>query len=575
MDEAVEARLARLESELSRLGARLERLERAEALPEAAEAARPAPLPPPEPPPRPPPPAARPRPSVDLEDLLGGRVLAWAGGLAVLIGVVLFLVMAVGRGWIDEPARVVLAFLGSTALLAVGLYLYERQGRTEAAVAAVSASIAALYASLTAATALYELVSPAFGLVLAFVIGASSTAIAVRWRSPLVAALGILGSLVSPVLVDAGTSGVALAFMTVALLSGTGVLLWQRWDWLATGAFLVSVPQLVGWLLDTYEERLTLALAVLLGFWALYVVAAAGYELRVPTRTLRTSSALLLLADAFLVAGSGWGMLHDTDHGDLATTWVLGLAVVHVGLGSSVLRTRISGQVAVLLLAVGVALSAVGLALALDGPVLVAAWSAEAALLAWVARRTGERRATVGAVGFLSLAALHILDVEAPPSTLRDGTDDLARALVAIAAFAAAALFGAWQQRGRPSQLRLLLAAAGATALVYLPSVAIVDLTVTGERAEPGQTPQVLLSAFWAATGLAAVLLGLLRRDRNFRLGGLALLGVAVVKVSVYDSAALEDIYRVLSFIALGLLLLVGAFAYQRLRATVGDEGEA
>src|SRR5215210_856975 len=192
MDEAVEARLARLESELSRLGARLERLERAEALPEAAEAARPAPLLPPEPPPRPPPPAARPRPSVDLEDLLGGRVLAWAGGLAVLIGVVLFLVMAVGRGWIDEPARVVLAFLGSTALLAVGLYLYERQGRTEAAVAAVSASIAALYASLTAATALYELVSAPFGLDLAFVIGASSTAIAVRRRSPPVAAPGTL-----------------------------------------------------------------------------------------------------------------------------------------------------------------------------------------------------------------------------------------------------------------------------------------------------------------------------------------------------------------------------------------------
>jgi uncharacterized membrane protein len=56
------------------------------------------------------------------------------------------------------------------------------------------------------------------------------------------------------------------------------------------------------------------------------------------------------------------------------------------------------------------------------------------------------------------------------------------------------------------------------------------------------------------------------RDDRKFRLAGLALLGLAVFKVFVYDLAALESIYRVLSFIALGLLLLAAAYAYQRIR---------
>jgi uncharacterized membrane protein len=57
------------------------------------------------------------------------------------------------------------------------------------------------------------------------------------------------------------------------------------------------------------------------------------------------------------------------------------------------------------------------------------------------------------------------------------------------------------------------------------------------------------------------------RGERRLRIGGLVLLGIAVVKVFLYDLAALESIYRVVSFIALGLLLLVGAFAYQRVRA--------
>ena len=81
----------------------------------------------------------------------------------------------------------------------------------------------------------------------------------------------------------------------------------------------------------------------------------------------------------------------------------------------------------------------------------------------------------------------------------------------------------------------------------------------------------MLLSAFWSATGLAAVVYGLVRDDKRLRLGGLALLGLAAAKVIVYDLKELDEIYRVLSFVALGLLLLAGAFAYQRIR----KEGES
>ena len=177
-------------------------------------------------------PAAAPRPApapprapLDLEELLGGRVLAWVGGVAVVLAVVFFLVMALHNGWIDEPTRVVLAFVGSTALLGTGVWLYERKGRTQAALAAVGAALAALYASATTATAVYHLVSPAVGLCLAGLIGVAATAIAVRWRSQVVAGIGIGGALLAPVLVDAGTSTANLAFMTIALAAAVGVLL--------------------------------------------------------------------------------------------------------------------------------------------------------------------------------------------------------------------------------------------------------------------------------------------------------------------------------------------------------------
>lgn len=561
-----------VDERLAAVERRLAAIENALAITEPHPAERAvAPTPKPEarlPPPLRPPGARPPRsrrlpeaPALELEDLLGGRVLAWVGGVAVVLGVVFFLVMAVSRGWIDEPTRVVLAFASSTALLAVGLYLYERRGQTEAAVAAVAAALASLYASLTVATNVYDLLDPVLGLAVAALVGAAGAAIAVRWGVAVVGWLAILGALASPLLVDAGTSNSALAFMAVALVSATAVLVWQRWGWLASGAFLVSAPQLVGWV--DGAEGIAVPLVVVTLFWGLYAVAAVGYELRVPVSRLRFSSALLLLANALLAGGLGYHVLTDEPLA-ARTAWILWLSLVHVVVGGAGFRQRMSKEIAALLIAIGVAFSALALALALDGPALVAGWSAEAAVLALVASRTRDRRAFIGTAAFLGLAAAHTLSFEAPPDSLLHGADGLGRALLAVLCVAAAALVAAALYEG---EARVVFAIAGASAIVYAPSLAIVDLTGAQAGVEPGQTPQVFLSAFWSLVGLGAIVAGLVRDVRPLRLAGLALLGAAVLKVFAYDLAELDEIFRVLSFVALGLLLLTGAFAYQRLRA--------
>ena len=231
------------------------------------------------------------------------------GGLTILIGVVLFLVIAVDRGWIGVEARVALAFAGSTVLLAAGLFLYERRGQTDAAVAAVATALASLYASLTYATAVQDVVGAAAGLLVAGLIGASGTVIAIRWHSQVVAALGLLGALAAPVLVDSGTSSLALAFTAIALAATVAILIWQRWGWLAIGAFLLTAPQLAFWADD--REGLLLPLIVLALYWCLFVVAAIGYELRVPTSALRVSSASVLLVNAGFTAALGGAPVDD------------------------------------------------------------------------------------------------------------------------------------------------------------------------------------------------------------------------------------------------------------------------
>jgi len=501
------------------------------------------------------------KPERSLEDLLGGRILAWLGGLAIVVGVVFFLVIAVDRGWIGVEARVALAFVGSTILLAAGLFLYERRGQTEAAVAAVASALAALYASLTYATAVQEVIAQEAGLLVAGLVGAAGAAIAVRWRSQFVAALALLGALAAPVLVGGDTTGLSLAFMVVALVATVGALLWQRWGWLALGAFLISAPQLVYWSWD--RDDLLLPLAVLALYWCLFVVAAIGYELRVPASALRVSSASVLLLNAALATALGWSLVDDRGTSQGATAWVLGVTLSYIVLGGVGFRQRMSTEIAALLVAVGVGLSGVTLALALDGPALVAGWSAEAVILAWVSRRTGEQRALVFSVVFLGLAALHTLIDEAPPDSLIDGVADLRVAVAAVLCVGIAALLVS--QLVELVDVRLVLLGVGSVAILYAASLAIVDV-LQGDAAEPSQTAQVALSMFWGIVALVAIVVGLVGDVRELRYGGLALLGLSVAKVFAYDLSELDSLYRVLSFIAVGIVLLVGAYAYQRVR---------
>lgn len=583
MNEEVEGKPESIESRLADLTRRLEQVE-GRAFPSTTPAphtqhapvarhvapARPAP--------------ARPDPSLpqrSLEEILGGRVLAWVGGVAILLGIVFLLGIAIDRGWIDEPMRTVLGLLGSTSLLLAGVWLYERKGRTEAALAAVASALSGLYTTVLVGTQIYDLIPVEVGLACAGLVGIVGVALAVRWKSIAVAAIGILGALLAPVLAGSGTSGLSLAFMAIALAAAVGVLLWQRWNELSLGAFLISAPQLLVWFTDNYDERLLVSLGVLVGFWALYVVAAIGYELRPRTPDEPpVASWLLLLANVLLVAGAGYFGLHESGHPNAAVAWLLGLAASHILLGAFALRRAINREIGSLLIAVGIGLSAFGFAEALDGPALVVGWAMQAAAFAYLATRASREsqpfgsnaeRLLLAAGAYLGLALGHVLVFEAPPTAILEGVNDLGDVLVGLGACAAAALYGRFALRDFDPDLVQVCEVVGAAALVYLASVTIIDTVGVTDSGASQQSGQVLLSAFWALTGLGAIVYGLLRDVRRFRLGGLALLALAVAKVYTYDLAELEELARVLSFIALGLLLLVGAFAYQRIQVGVGD----
>jgi uncharacterized membrane protein len=73
-----------------------------------------------------------------------------------------------------------------------------------------------------------------------------------------------------------------------------------------------------------------------------------------------------------------------------------------------------------------------------------------------------------------------------------------------------------------------------------------------------------LISAVWALMAFSLILFGLVRRIRLRRILGFVLFGVTVAKVLAIDTSELDKAYRILSFIACGLLLVAASYFYQR-----------
>lgn len=535
--------------------------------------------------PPPPPPSYNPISRIEFERVFGGRVLAWIGGLATLLGVIFFLRSAVDSSWFTEEVRTLMAAFGSLALLGLGLWLHEKKGQVEAARLAVAIAIPGLYATTVVASQTYDLISPVLGLEAAALIGIVGVAIAVRWSSMLVGSVGILGALAAPFLTGTTTDGGSIAFIAMALAASVGVLLWQRWDWLALGAFAVSAPQLVAWVwTNKTEEPTLLVIAVLVGFWLLYAAAAFGYELRNRgERSLPISSWLLQLGSSALIVGMGYYVLNRVDEQLALDLWIFGFAAAHLLLGGAAVRFGIHREIGSLLIGGGIGLASFGAAHAFDGPTVVAAWSAIAVALAYMSTRvdntasptlSNAERLLMLACGFLVLAMAHVLFVEAPPMAIAEGVDDLGSSLIAIASCAGAALACWYWGREVEATTATVMSFAGAVGFVYLGSVTIIDVIGDNASGEAREIGQAWLSAFWAATGFGAVVWGMVRRSWKARLGGLALLMVAIAKVWTYDLSELEELARALSFVALGLLLLAGAFAYQRFKPEEGEDGE-
>jgi uncharacterized membrane protein len=90
--------------------------------------------------------------------------------------------------------------------------------------------------------------------------------------------------------------------------------------------------------------------------------------------------------------------------------------------------------------------------------------------------------------------------------------------------------------------------------------------TARPDELTAGFSKQVSISVTWAAYAMGVIAAGFARQSATLRYLALALFAATVVKMFLVDLLALDGVYRISGFLALGLLLLAASFLYQRHR---------
>ena len=257
---------------------------------------------------------------------------------------------------------------------------------------------------------------------------------------------------------------------------------------------------------------------------------------------------------------------------------VAAFAAAHLLVAAAVWRRRELATcfwVAALVLGLGSA------ALLLDGTWLVLALAAAAVVTAAAGRPLLEPRLWLASAALTGLAAAVTLSELAQPAGFVDA-ERLPAAGVPALVLVGAALAALWlalrrfepadeldgwiDERIEPFRRALLWLLAGLG--LYGASLSILGLVEAvsgaGETTE-FQRGHTAVSAFWGLVAFAALLVGLRRGLRVLRLAALGLFALALGKLFLYDLSALSSVTRALSFLAVGGVLLLAGFFYQRL----------
>jgi uncharacterized membrane protein len=500
----------------------------------------------------------------EMGDLRSGEWWLNKLGIGILLfGVALLFVYSVERGWIGPWMRVGFGAAIGTALLAVGLRVYE--SRRAFSQVLLGGSVGAFYITGFAAFQLYSLVPHpvAFGSMVAVTLLAFL--LSLRQEGVPLSLIGALGGLGTPFLLYTDSESLGgLLLYTCLILAGMGAVYFRK-GWVS----LLTVSFVGGWMVflvsyvDTFftftgaspADRRVLQAGVAFA-WLLFWLVPVAYEI-LNMRGRRHVSTHLFVVSTPPVAFGFTAAIWDLAAFDFG--WIALSTVAVYALAALVLRRLIGSFEGLTYTHAFVALLFLTLAaiLMLRGDTLLLTLAAEAAVLHYIARQFSDKLVSAGAhLLFFVAAGWLVVRLTAGMSV---GASGVAEPIV-------------FNPRALVDLLVIGLAFAVSTvvmprgsSIVYRVAAHVAVLAWLWRELSPLPGGEAYVTVAWGLYAVGLLVAGL-RLDWIAPLrGGMATLFLVAGKLFLVDLAEVEALWRVLLFVGFGVLFLSLSYYLQAL----------
>lgn len=237
----------------------------------------------------------------DLESLVGGRWSVLLGGFALALGLIFMVQYTIEAGLLGPGPSIVLGFLFSIGLFGAGEWLrrsdkgFDLPIYAKADVPGILTGVGAIgaFATLYAAHALYGFIGPGLAFVGLTALGIGTMLLS-SVHGPKLAAIGVLGAYVAPLLVDSrDPNPIALALHVITVTAVVMAIARLRaWTWLAIAASIFS---------------------------ALWIMLAAITD---GTSSGLAGAMMMIVITAIFIVSYGWHEFQNRHIEDAKTSWV-------------------------------------------------------------------------------------------------------------------------------------------------------------------------------------------------------------------------------------------------------------
>jgi len=538
-------------------------------------------------PPEPPPIVPEPQPArypastlnaFDLESIIGRRWIGWIAVLLILFATAFFLKYAFDNRWIGELGRVSIGIAFGIAMSVAG-FRYRQRGWRIFSQILTAGGIVLLYLSTYAAFGYYHLVGQKTAFSFLGVLIAEAAALSLVYNAPGIAIMALIGGLLTPVLLHSDRDQYRSFFTYLVVLDAGTLALLKHWRGLSSIAYYGTQLLFWIWYDENYHHQKRGAVLVFqTAIFLLFLLTHLARKLiRRESGTLE--DALLLLVNPFVFYATTYHLLNPTHH-DWMGAFAIIMALLYAGIAKILMSRGVRSRREVLLLiAIALTFVTIAIPIQLRSNWITIAWAVEGVAILWAALEIQSVRLRAHAFALFGLAFFKFLFWDTPYGYRPAFTPVFNRyflsSFAVIACYIAAVYI--YERAGKRNLVdarvtKLVLALCAAFAFWLLISIEthtyFVGRALAEKRPEDAEhlrwLGQMALSVLWASYAAALAAFGFVRRVAVARWASLALFGLTVVKAMLVDIAQLQQLYRIIVFFVLGILLLLVAWAYHR-----------